>query len=135
AVRLAHQVEGCRRLVWLDRLLIGDQLVPAVPSSRGRFQTQGRPRQRADALNLVGFETRALSQLVERRLAPQQLAKLAGALLQLPDALQEMSGNADGMLLEGEGALHGLADPPRAVGAELESAAVLVLLHRAYQPQ
>src|SRR5690606_8423132 len=35
----------------------------------------------------------------------------------------------------GEGALHGLADPPRAVGAELESAAVLVLLHRAYQPQ
>ena len=54
-----------------------------------------------------------------------QEAAGAGGLV---DRLERMDGQSDGPALVGDGARDGLANPPRRIGGELESAAVLELL-------
>src|SRR5262245_49776989 len=67
--------------------------------------------------------------LLRRGLAAQLLDELARGPDELVDRLAHVHGDADGAGLVRDGAGDGLADPPRGVGGELVSAAVLELVH------
>ena len=84
-----------------------------------------------DLAYLLGHDLELLGDLVRRRLAPEPLDELPLDMDDLVELLDHMDGNPDRARLVGDGARHGLADPPGRVRRELESLAVIELLDRA----
>ena len=84
---------------------------------------------------LLKREPRLLGDLLERRLAGELHPEAPLGLVHLLHALDDVDRHADRPRLVGDRALHGLADPPRRIGRELEPALPLELLDRADEPE
>ena len=85
------------------------------------------------AAGLVDAGLAGAGGLLDRGLAAQLLQELPRHAPHPRHGLDHVDGDADGAALVGHGAGDGLADPPGGVGAELEAAAVLELVHRPHQ--
>src|SRR6266511_893177 len=117
-----------QRVLDLAELALGVGLLDEV-AELGLLANGGLERQRLPAshlgqvVDLVHRGVEGLGQLLPRRLAAVLLGELEPGPVQLPQAVMDVHGQADGARPVGDRARDALADPPRGVGGELESAA------------
>ena len=79
----------------------------------------------------VRGQLHGLGELLDGRIAAELLRQRAIRAVQPLDHVHDVHGEADRAALVGDGARHGLADPPGGVGRELEALGVVELLDRA----
>src|SRR4051794_12786903 len=102
----------------LRLLLVADRLLERHRGLRGA----------ADLLDLLDAQVELERDLIRRRLAAALGAELPLGPHDLVQLLDDVHGHPDRARLVGERARHGLADPPRRIGRELEALAVVELL-------
>src|SRR6188474_140302 len=115
---ILDEVAEMRIFLFADRRLERDRLL----------------RDLEDLADLRDRDVHAPRDLFRGRLAPELLHQRARRANQLVDRLDHVDRDADGPRLVGNRAGDGLADPPRRVGREFVTAAVLEFVDRLHQP-
>src|SRR5919204_1260975 len=138
--RLAHALLAQRllRLVErVDRLAVREEIAELafVVGADRLVQRDGRRRSAERLVDMLNREAGSLGELLLRGIAPQLDLQAARRAAELLLALDDMHGHANRARVVGDGALHGLADPPSRVGGELEAAAPVELLDGAVEPE
>ena len=118
-------------------LAVGEEIaqLALVVGADALVQRHGGLRGRERLVDVLDREARGLGQLLARRVAAELDLEPAGGAAELLLPLDDMDGHADGARVVGDGALHGLANPPGRVGRELEAAAPVELLDSAVEAE
>src|SRR5918996_3158150 len=133
---LAPQVLGGQLERRLGRLVLDEVAQLGVILLADRLlQGDGQLRDPQDVLHLARRPLELQRDLLRRRLAAELLHQLALHVHDLVQLLHHVHRDADRARLVGDGAGHGLADPPGRVGRELVAAPIVELLDGTDQPE
>src|SRR5262249_23012876 len=118
-----------------DRVLVLDEIaeVGILLVADRRFQRQRLFHYLEHFANLLTRHAELLGKLLGRGLAADLVEHLARLTYDFADALHHVHGDADGARLVGDRARDRLPDPPRGVGRELVTAAILEFVNRPHQ--